>query len=357
MRRTLAALVSPLVVSACSGETVAPPPPAPVNWQSLHALPVVDAGPDIVTALERGIPDVYVKALSSRPGEGTDQFADLTPLLNPDLAGFQSPGMTPAHEPKGIVAAHDKMFGAFDDRRIALTRVWRTPAEQTLEWVMTGTQARDWMGVAATHKPVGIKGVTLLWTKDDGTVVDVHVYFDVALVKAQLGAGPKELLGAPLPALPPGGPQFFEQATAASVDDQNVGVVKSALDALENSKEPAYLAAMTDDAQIETLERWGAPPASPLFNPLHGKADVKAYYEAMHKAIGQLDTTVISAWGIAPYAIVEYSIGGEQLGPIGWIPAKRDAVVRFEVVDLCEVRDGKIAHVWRYDDPEQMLEP
>jgi hypothetical protein len=56
-----------------------------------------------------------------------------------------------------------------------------------VEWTLTGTQARDWMGVPATHKSAGVKGLTLLWTKDDGSIIDVHVYFDVAAVQAQLG--------------------------------------------------------------------------------------------------------------------------------------------------------------------------
>ncbi len=67
--RDVAALLSPLFVAGCSSETVAPPPPVPVNWQSLHALPVADAGADTVTALERGLPDLYVKALLSGPGD------------------------------------------------------------------------------------------------------------------------------------------------------------------------------------------------------------------------------------------------------------------------------------------------
>jgi hypothetical protein len=352
MPGNLAAVLAPLVLVGCSTETVAPPPPAPVNWQSLHALPVVDAGPDTVTALERALPGLYVKALCSGSSDGGVQFGSLAPLLNPDLAGFSSPGMPPAHEPKAIVAAHEKLFGAFDDRKMALTRVWRTPAEQTLEWVMTGTQARDWRGVAATHKPVGIKGVTLIWTKDDGTIIDVHVYFDSALVKAQLGAGPKDLLSLPVPALPTASPQVFEQASgSAAEDDGNAGVVKSALDALESNREPAYLAAMADDLEVNLLERTA---------PARGKADAKAYYQAMHRSVGQLDTTVISAWGVAPYAIVEYSVAGEQLGPLGWplawIPARRDNVVRYEVVDLCEIRNGQIARVWRYDSPEELLE-
>jgi hypothetical protein len=76
----------------------------------------------------------------------------------------------------------------------------------------------------------------------------------------------------------------------------------------------------------------------------------------MHKAIGQLDTTAFGAWGVAQFAIVEYSIDGEQLGPIMWIPAQRDRAIRFELVDICEIRDGKIARVWRYDNPIQIAD-
>jgi hypothetical protein len=59
---------------------------------------------------------------------------------------------------------------------------------------------------------------------------------------------------------------------------------------------------------------------------------------------------------VGPYAVVEYSIAGEQLGPIGWIPAQRDRVVRFELVDICEIHDGKITRVWRYDNPVEIAD-
>jgi hypothetical protein len=75
----------------------------------------------------------------------------------------------------------------------------------------------------------------------------------------------------------------------------------------------------------------------------------------MHKAVGQLDTTVDNGWGVARFAVVEYSIAGEQLGPMGWIPAQRDKVFSLEIVDICEISGGQIAHVWRYDNPTQIL--
>src|SRR5580658_2385385 len=325
-----------LALAGCSSETVGPPPVAPVNWQSLEAHPGVDAGPDIVSAKERALPDVYAAALAS-PG-----FAKLGPLLE-DEAHFAAPGMDDAHGPAPIVHAHDVLLGAFDGRKVTTSRVWRTPSEQTIEWTMTGTQAREWMGVVATQKPVTFRALTLLWTKDDGSITDVHVYVNVALVKAQLGVGPKDLLALPPLALPTGPSQVFDQTQPSSADEQrNVAAVKSSLDALENNKESEYGDAATDDIEVNALER----P-----QPVRGKEALRAYYKAMHKAIGQLDTTVDNAWGVGQFAVVEYSIDGEQLAPIGWVPALRDKVVRMELVDICEMAGGKIARVWRYDNP------
>lgn len=346
IRTNAVCFFSLLACAACSSETVAPPPKPPVG--SLEPNREAVQGADVATAKERELPALWARAIASG-GQGAP-FSGLTPLLDPDLAQFSSPGTQPAHEPAGIVAAHADIFGSFDDRKLQLTRVWRTPSEQSFEWIFTGTSARDWKGVAAAHKPISFKGMTLIWTKDDGSISDIHVYYDVAVVKAQLGAPtPKELTGLPAPSAPAGDAQVFEQASPPTATETNdVALVRGALDALENNNEAGYLGAMSDDYQIETLERT---------QPGKGKDEAKNYYRTMHKAVGQLDTNVTAAWGVGTYALVEYSISGEQLGPIGWIPAQRDHVIRFEVVDVCEIENGKIAHVWRYDNPGEILGP
>lgn len=340
------------VVAACSSETVAPPPKPPIG--SLDSLPDASINKDLVTAKERALPDLYAEAMSSSssPDAGAP-FAKLAPLLNADLVEFSSPGMPPAHEAANIVAAHDKLFGAFDDRKMTLTRVWRTPNEQSIEWVMTGKHTREWMGVAATQKPVAFRGMALLWTKDDGTIVDIHVYFDVGLLKVQLsGVGPKELLALPAPAPPTGPAQVFEDAPGSTNEQSNVAVVKGWLDALESNKESDYAGALADGAEIYTLER---------AQPIKGPDEARKYFRATHKAIGQLDTIVNNAWGVAEYAVVEYDLDGEQLGSFSWLPllasapARNTLVAHFDLLDVCEIRGGKIARIWRYDTPGQML--
>jgi ketosteroid isomerase-like protein len=209
---------------------------------------------------------------------------------------------------------------------------------------MTGVQSKDWMGAAATNRPAAFKGVTLLFTKDDGTISEAHAYFDVAVVKAQLGLGPKELASLAPPPAPTGGPQVFEAARSQE-EAHDVTAARAVLDALEKNDEAAYVGAMTDDVVVETLER----P-----QPMRGRDDQKAYFKAIHHAIGMLDTTVDNSFGVTRFAVVEYFLAGEQLAAIGWLPAQRDKVIRLEVVDVMELRDGKIAHVWRYDNPAQI---
>jgi ketosteroid isomerase-like protein len=337
-----AAGVAVVAFAACASESVGPPPAPPVNWESFRARADVDAGADSLTARERDVAARYVAALAA------PDFAPLAAELEDD-AHFTFPGRDDVHGRTAVVRAHDMLIGAFANRHVTTTRIFRTTSEQTVEWTMTGTQTRDWMGVAATNKPVTIRALSLLFTKDDGSVTDVHVYFDVAAVRAQLGVGPKELLAA-LAQMPQPPPALSDAGTAPGVEalDQagsqdektNFAMLRGALDALETDNLAAYEGAFADDVRIVTSER--AQPA--------GKADVASYFKTMRRAIGQLDTTVTDGWGVGSYAVAEYTIAGEQRSAIGWIPASEKAI-RFHIVDVAAIANGKIVRIWRYENP------
>ncbi len=329
--------VASLLLAACSSENTSAPPPAPVDWRAFdapHGHASAAAGP---TARERAVAEAYARALAT-PG-----FAELGPRLAGDVH-VAFPGMPDGRGREAVLKAHETLFGAFDRRAVAVTRLLRTDSETTVEWTMTGVQAQPWMGVPATGKPVAFPGVTLLFTKDDGTLSDVHVVFDVAVVKAQLGVGPKELLALPPSAPPTGSPAVVEQ-TGGPDEARGVQVARATLDALKKGDEAAYLDATTPDVTVQTSERAA---------PLHGRDELKAWFRAMHKSIGQLDTTVDNAWGVGPYVVLEYFVAGEQLAAIEGIPAQHDRVVRLSVVDVLEMHDGKIARAWRYENPAQI---
>ncbi len=327
-----------LWTAGCASESVDPPPAPPVNWQSLDVRKV--APRDGPTADERAVAEAYLAALAA------PEFSLLGSRLDAE-ARFMFPGAHDAHGRDAIVRAHEALLGAFDERAIEPSRVWRTNGKQAVEWSLTGNQSREWMGVKATNKSITIRGMALMWTQADGSITDLHLYFDIAAVKAQLGVGrvgiAKSAFGGTHDAGAVEPPRLFEQ-TASSAETSNVAVVRTALSALEGSDVAGYEAVMADGVDVQTPD--GAQ---------RGKGDAGAYFKAMHAAIGQLDTTVTDAWGVGPFAVVEYTIAGEQVGPIDWIPIQRDKTLVLHIVDVVEVAGSKIAAVWRYDNPSEIL--
>lgn len=335
MRRALTAAPLALALAgacSCSSETVGRPPPPPVNWQSLETRRTPpDTGKLAATDKERAATDAYTKALAS-PG-----FAELGRVLDED-AHFAFAGFKDVHGRDAIIKMHEALLGGLDARTCVPSRVLLTDNSQIVEWTMTGTHQ-------ATHKPVAFRGLTLLWTKDDGSISDIHLYFDDALLKAQVGAGPKGLVSPPPPPAPSSGRQEVEQ-TRTPEEAANVTVVRASLEALESRDESAYVATMTDDVEVTTLEGT---------KPRRAKAEARGYLKGIHAAIGQLDAAVDNAWGIGAFVAVEYHVVGEQRGPIGWVPAQKDNLLKMFAVDVVEIRGGKIARVWRYDNPAQIL--
>ncbi|MGA2447278.1 MAG: nuclear transport factor 2 family protein [Polyangiaceae bacterium] len=335
-RRSLVATC--VLVVACSGATLASPPSPPVDWRSISVAGSRTRPTSPPTDRERRVAEAYAAALMS-PG-----LCDLQPRLAEGSSGsFCGSGEVQGRDQ--VAGMHELLFGAFDNRKFGVTRVLRTASAQALEWTMTGIQARDWMRVAATHRPVAFAGITLVWTRDDGAITDIHVYFDTAVVKGQLGAGPQALRT--LPRIRPAVAELRSEQTDSPIEMENVAAVRSELDALESSDEIAYLSSMANDIEVVTPER---------SEPMRGKVTVRGYFESMHRAIGDLDTTIRNAWGIASFVVVEYSIAGVQLASIDWVPLRPDHVVKLHTVDVAELRDGRIARIRRYDNVGEIAE-
>ncbi len=341
MRRPITLALALFV--ACSSDKVGPPPAPPVNWASLQPQPRPDAGQLKPTEREALVASAYAKALAD--------FGTLPKLLG-ESANMRF-GKQTAHGREAALAMHESIFGAFAQRTVATSRVWMNERYQAIEFSITGSQTRDWMGLAATQKQATIKGIMLVWTSDDGSIEDVHVMFDVAQVKAQL-------LGAATQGTSPAARVF--ESTASPDEATNVQAVRDSLDALEVRThesqrldagkaapliegEAGYLSTFTDDVELYT----GRP------DPLHGKDQAKAHFRSMRASIGQLDTLVNNTLGAGAFVIVEYTISGEQQGPIGNIPFKSSQLVTLNVIDVVELRDHKIAHVWRYDNPSEIV--
>lgn len=331
------ALAAQAWLTSCSSDSVGPPPPAPIDWRAFDVQRPRPAAPAAPTAKEREVAEAYARAI------GSIHLRDLGPLLE-QAAQSSFPGMPDAHGRDAVVAMHEQLFGALSERQIALTRVWRTDSSQVLEWVGSGVSSGGVQPVAPvagplTNAPVTFRGVTILRTRDDGTIRDVHVCFDTATIQAELGAGPTQLRSLSPPPWPTGAVQIFDQSGGPE-ETRNVAVVRASLDAIDALDEAAYVGSFADDAQVSTPES---------AQPMRGKDGQIAYFKALHRQIAELDTRIADIWGVASFVAVEYAINGEQIAPLGWVALVRDRVVRLHVIDIVEVHDGRIGHIWRYD--------
>jgi hypothetical protein len=325
------------LASACSSETVGMWPAPPVHWR--HDLgPVATSSPVTPTDKERSLAEVYTRVLAS------PHFAELGPILD-EQAQF-SFGARNTHGRERVLKGHEDMFGAFDQRHFVTSRIWLTDSthpldSQAFEWTMTGVQARDWMGVAATLKPVVIKGVTLLWTSDNGIITELHVYFDEEVVKAQLGSGPSDLQKLPAPSPDPEPRRVFERSGTQD-EGTNVATVRAMIQALEDDKETDFLSTMVDDVEVFTLDSAEA---------VRGKDAARAHFRTLRKSIRLLDTVIQNAWGVQSFVILEYAIAGLQLAPLRRIAFAANHPLHTQFVDIAEMHGGKIARIWRYADP------
>jgi ketosteroid isomerase-like protein len=282
-------LSTALCAVACAGKTALTAPQPPADWRSLEASPPAPPSKPAVS-----VGRAYVEALSS-PG-----FAALGQLLD-DNAHFSFAASSDVLGRENVVRAHDALLGTFDDRKVELRRRLAADKAQVLEWTMTATQRSN-------RRPLVIQGVALLWVGSNGTLTDIHLYFDEAQREAQ-----------------PGGDR-----SAGAENGPGLSVVREWLEALETKDEAAYLSAMVDDVELIT------PEAS---EPARGKAAARAAFEHLHGDIKRLDTQIRNAWDFGPTVVVEYRITGER----------RDRLLETSLVDVVEFRNGKIARVRRYD--------
>jgi osmotically-inducible protein OsmY len=311
----------------------------------------------VADAWAPGVEDVDTYAL--RVGQlaaerAQSRFADryLAALSSPALMGLEAelhpearasfPGLPTAEGRRAAVGLHELLFSAFGGRSFRATRVFAANRVVIVEWVMTGSQEGDWMQVPATRKVVRFKGLTALWLDPDGAITDAHVYFDVAAVRslleetnAERADGVREPLATPQ--------TVVQQGSAKEMDA--AATMRGALEALDRGDETGYVSRFADDVALYTLRSTA---------PSEGRSAVRAYFDRSRAALAELDVVVTHLWGIGNFAIAEYCISGVQVRPIDSQPLIPYRVVRLHVVDVAELRDDRIARLWRYDNPIEL---
>jgi predicted ester cyclase len=337
-RHPLLFVVAACALGACGSSDVNQPAPPPVDAR-IYQQSAVRAVVAHKTAFEteREALDAFGRAFVQ-----PDMKPGLAPLLDPD-ADFSFPGMADATDREGLLRSLGDLFGAFSSRKYAPSRIWQVGEAAIVEWTMLGAQSGDWMGVKATGKQVGIRGITMHWFNLNGLINEVHLYFDVGAVLTQLGAGPKGAEVSSLPAL--ASSPVVVVASGGETEKSNIGTLKASFDALEAKNEAGYLAPMADDIEVYRLDRLAIE---------RGKEERRKHYRAITRAITSLAQTPLNSWGVDTFAIEEYTVTGVHSGPLNGIPPSGHAI-RLHMVDVCDMRDGKIARVWSYSNSMEVM--
>jgi len=236
---------------------------------------------------------------------------------------------------EAIAADTQKLFDAFPDFKIAVARSFSKGDVVFHEWVMNGTQKGEFMGVKASNKPVGVRGVTVVWVGPDGLAKAEHRYLDGTTLMAQMGA--MKAPARPVPAMPTGEPEWHA-AKGTPEEDKAVEGYKAFYASFERKSDVDFLGSMDDKVAWSDLS---AP------KDMTGKAEAKKFFAMFTKAFPDTKMTVDPIFAVDDFLVGEASMTATHAGALGPLkPTKKP--VTLHSVDIAKVKDGKIVSATTY---------
>jgi steroid delta-isomerase-like uncharacterized protein len=272
--------------------------------------------------LQKGSAQTVLGALNSHDAK---KFAE---TFAPDGVSF-SPG-TPEAKGRDMIAASTQNFlDAFPDFKVAMVRSFSKGEVVFHEWVMTGTHKADFMGTKASNKPVGVRGVTVVWLNADGLAKAEHRYFDIPTLMSQIGA--MKAPARPVAALPTGEPEWHA-AKGTPEEDKQAEIFKGFYGSFEKKAEADFLGPMDDKATWSDLSQ----PKD-----MTGKADAKKFFGMFTKAFTDIKMVTDPIISVDDYVVTEATMTATHSGQLGPLkPTKKP--VTLHAVDMVKIKDGKI---------------
>ena len=347
MRKTMRLIRSlpllSLMLVACGGasdeapppQPPAPPPaaPAPAPADTTPA-PTADTTPP--PAPKPPMADMQ-KAIVAGFASTFGDAAKFAALYAPD-AGYWEPGSPEVKGRDAIQANNQKLFDALTNEKLAITRVWAKGSSMAVEWVVTGTQSKDFMGIPGSDKPFGVTGASVISVNDDGLIAKEHAYWDVDTYAAQVtGKGKaRAVVDAPT------APTEWHWAKSDATEDANVAAINKQNADWSKPDAKAALAPFADDAVLVDL-------TSP--KPSSGKKDMVTAATAFLKAIPDFKTNGSNVIGVEDFSIDEYESTGTFKNDIAtpmWKQKASKKPIDTHGLDVYQWKDGKIVKTWSW---------
>jgi steroid delta-isomerase-like uncharacterized protein len=350
MRNVTMGLVLSLSLAACGGATPEPEVARPTSSETTSnaATTAPTAGDTKSEAAKPALADLQKKAIAAYTEAVVTNDAKKLAAFYTDDAVVNMVGMPEVKGREAIEKMDAEWHAAFPHEKFGFTRVWMKNDVVITEWAAIAKHAGDWMGVKATNKPMSLMGLTISWTDESGKIKKQNTYVDTGSVMAQIGASKAKTRPA-LTAIPS---MESWAAKGTPEEDKNVDVAKSVYGAMEKlatekdkkKAEADMLAIVTDDMVYD---------GNTMPEAIKGKDKAKAGPLELAKAFPDLKMTVNNAWGFGDVAVVEYTMSGTQKGAFMGKPASKKAL-NVHGVDIFQVKDGKVAHLWTYENGMEM---
>ena len=242
---------------------------------------------------------------------------------------------------EAIGADMQKLFDAYPDFKIAMSKVFAKGDVVVHEWTMTATHKGEFMGIKASGKPVGVRGATVLWFNQDGLVKQEHRYFDANTVLFQIGASKAPARAAEK--APSGEPEWhFAKGTLD--EEKQLTVARNLYGAFEKKSEGDFLGALDEKGTWSDL-------ASP--QDMSSK-DGKKFFQTFVKAFPDAKTTLEPFFAADDYVVAEVTIQATHAGPLGPLKATKKPVV-LHSVDITTLKDRKIVRGASYSNAFDLL--
>lgn len=120
-------------------------------------------------------------------GHNSQDAAAIASQFAPDGLFRVVPVGTEAHGREQIAALLQREFDAFPDWRLERRAMHACGDVVWIEFTITGTQAGEYHGHAATHRAFELHACALFELAPDGLIAAENAYFDEATILRQLG--------------------------------------------------------------------------------------------------------------------------------------------------------------------------
>ena len=315
--------------------------PEPSKDQPQMAAKTPDKPAEKPKRLEgKGLADAYVKCIDElNAGKVDDFMADCIDSAKYEVQPNDGPTMKAADYKQHLA----DLKAAFPDMKVAPQLVLVDGSSIYATMLFTGTHDGTLkMGpqeLPATHRKVGfVMARMVTFSLENNKATFEKAWMDPGTLAFQLGVLPKE--APPHRDAMDKGMDGAPAIVVAARDDKekkNVAIVKKSLDGFNAHKPADSLADFADDVVVSDLAE---------SKDVTGKKEVDKGLKDFFTAFSNIKVTA-DAWGAGDYVVTTGNMEGTFDHDLGKMKHTGKSLSLLLYTELFQMKDGKIAHVWR----------